>query len=100
MQAASQIPSTAAEQPQMPALIRHASGAYQLSGYTIKRGIGAGGFGEVYYATSDAGKDVALKLIRPQSGRRARGVRQCLTSSTRTCSRCTNVRQDEQGTVG
>ena len=62
MQAASHIPSAAAEQPQMPAVMRHASGACLLSGYTIKRGIGAGGFGEVYYATSDAGKDVALKL--------------------------------------
>jgi hypothetical protein len=35
-----------------------------LEGYTIKRGIGQGGFGEVYYATSDAGKEVALKLVR------------------------------------
>ena len=39
------------------------SGARPLEGYTIKRAIGRGGFGEVYYATSDAGKEVALKLI-------------------------------------
>ncbi len=42
----------------------YASGARPLAGFTIKRGIGHGGFGEVYYAVSDAGKEVALKLIR------------------------------------
>ena len=40
------------------------SGAQPLAGYTIKRGVGHGGFGEVYYAMSDAGKEVAIKLIR------------------------------------
>ena len=45
----------------------YAGGSRPLEGYTIKRGIGHGGFGEVYYATSDAGKEVALKLIRPTS---------------------------------
>jgi len=42
----------------------HASGSKPLPGYTIKRGVGIGGFGEIYYAVSDAGKDVALKLVR------------------------------------
>ena len=37
-------------------------GSRPLDGFTIKRGVGHGGFGEVYYATSDAGKEVALKL--------------------------------------
>ena len=32
------------------------SGARPLEGYTIKRAIGRGGFGEVYYATSDSGE--------------------------------------------
>ena len=34
-----------------------------LEGYTIKRAIHRGGFGEVYYALTDAGKEVALKQI-------------------------------------
>ena len=34
-----------------------------LPGFTIKRGIQRGGFGEVYYAISDGGKEVALKLL-------------------------------------
>ena len=49
----------------------YASGSRPLDGYTIKRGIGRGGFGEVYYAVSDGGKEVALKLDPPQPRRRA-----------------------------
>jgi hypothetical protein len=49
-----------------------------LAGFTIKRGVGHGGFGEVYYAVSDAGKDVALKLIRRNLEVELRGIRHCL----------------------
>ena len=49
-----------------------------LEGYTIKRAIQRGGFGEVYYALSDAGKEVALKLIRDNMDIELRGVGQCL----------------------
>lgn len=55
-----------------------ASGARPLEGYTIKRAIGRGGFGEVYYATSDAGKEVALKLITRNIEIERRGVSQCM----------------------
>ena len=54
------------------------SGAKPLQGYTIKRGIGVGGFGEVYFAISDAGKEVALKKIQRNLDVELRGVRQCL----------------------
>jgi hypothetical protein len=54
------------------------SGSRPLEGYTLKRGVGRGGFGEVYFATSDAGKEVALKLIRRNLDVELRGVRQCL----------------------
>jgi serine/threonine protein kinase len=54
------------------------SGARPLEGYTIKRAIGRGGFGEVYYATSDAGKEVALKLITRNLDVERRGVQQCM----------------------
>ena len=44
------------------------SGATPLDGYTIKRGIGIGGFGEVYLAEmstpSGFTKTVAVKLLR------------------------------------
>ena len=49
-----------------------------LDGYTIKRAIGRGGFGEVYYATSDSGKEVALKLILRNLDVERRGVMQCM----------------------
>src|SRR3954462_15858579 len=52
----------------------YASGARPLDGFTIKRAIGRGGFGEVYYATSDAGKEVALKLITRNLEVERRGV--------------------------
>ncbi len=54
------------------------SGARPLDGYTIKRAIGRGGFGEVYYATSDSGKEVALKLILRNLDVERRGVLQCM----------------------
>ncbi len=56
----------------------YASGSTPLDGYTIKRGIGIGGFGEVYFALSDAGKEVALKKIQRNLDVELRGVRQCL----------------------
>ncbi len=56
----------------------YASGTRPLDGYTIKRGIGVGGFGEVYFAISDAGKEVAAKRIQRNLDIELRGVRQCL----------------------
>src|SRR4051794_2023025 len=56
----------------------YASGSRPLDGFVIKRGIGRGGFGEVYFATSDAGKEVALKHIERNLEIELRGVSQCL----------------------
>ncbi|WP_157605816.1 serine/threonine protein kinase [Schlesneria paludicola] len=55
------------------------TGARPLAGYTIQRGIHRGGFGEVYFAHSDAGKEVALKLLHHEERDvEIRGVTQCL----------------------
>ena len=35
-----------------------------LEGFTIQRAVGGGGFGEVYYAISDGGREVALKYLK------------------------------------
>ena len=66
--------------PSSPAHGRYSfgSGARPLEGYTIKRAIGRGGFGEVYYATSDSGKEVALKLILRNLEVERRGVVHCM----------------------
>jgi serine/threonine protein kinase len=56
----------------------YTSGTRPLDGYTIKRGVGHGGFGEVYYAVSDGGKEVALKLVLRNLDVELRGVAQCM----------------------
>ncbi len=53
-------------------------GSKPLPRYTIRRGIGMGGFGEVYFAVSDAGKEVALKRIQRNLDVELRGVSHCL----------------------
>lgn len=57
---------------------RYSSGDQPLTGFTIKRGVGTGGFGEVYFATNDAGKEVAIKQIQRNMEVEVRGVRQCM----------------------
>ena len=49
-----------------------------LEGYTIERGAGFGGFGEVYYAVSDSGRQVALKSIQNYHQIELRGITQCM----------------------
>ena len=57
---------------------QYQSGQQPLRGYTIQRGVGQGGFGEVYLGVSDAGKQVALKLLQRNLQIELRGVTQCL----------------------
>jgi serine/threonine protein kinase len=54
------------------------SGSRVLDRYTIRRGLGIGGFGEVYFAISDAGKEVAIKRIQRNLEIELRGVSHCL----------------------
>ena len=73
----------------------YTSGSRPLDGYTIKRGIGRGGFGEVYYAVSDGGKEVALKLIRRSFDVELRGVKQCLNLKHPNLLALHDIRQDD-----
>lgn len=56
----------------------HSPNDFVLDRYTIRRGIGVGGFGEVYFAVSGAGKEVALKRIQRNLEVELRGVSHCL----------------------
>jgi len=49
-----------------------------LEGYTIQRAAGRGGFGEVYYALSDGGREVAIKTIQNYQQTELRGIGQCM----------------------
>ncbi len=73
----------------------YSSGSSPLSGFTIKRGIGVGGFGEVYFATSDAGKEVALKRIQRNLEVEVRGVTQCLNLSHSNLIDLYDIRYDD-----
>ena len=68
-----------------------------LDGYTIKRAIDRGGFGEVYYALSDAGKEVALKLLQDNLDVELRGIAQCLNLKHPNLMSIFDVRENEDG---
>lgn len=68
-----------------------------LEGFTIKRAIHRGGFGEVYYALSDAGKEVALKLLQQNLEVELRGVSQCLNLKHPNLVTIFDVRTDNDG---
>ncbi len=49
-----------------------------LHGYTVLRAVGRGAFGEVYFARSDAGREVALKRLIANAEVELRGVKDCM----------------------
>src|SRR5579872_3169844 len=75
----------------------YSSGQRPLDGYTLKRGVGRGGFGEVYFALSDGGKEVALKLVRGDQQIELRGVAQCLNLKHPNLVALYDLRTDPQG---
>jgi hypothetical protein len=77
----------------------YSSGQRPLDGYVLKRGIGRGGFGEVYFAVSDGGKEVALKLLRGSNNNdvELRGVAQCLNLKHPNLVALFDLKTDPQG---
>src|SRR5262249_41007156 len=75
----------------------YSSGQRPLDGYTLKRGIGRGGFGEVYFGVSDGGKEVALKVLRTNREVELRGMAQCLNLKHPHLVGLYDLRTDAQG---
>lgn len=76
---------------------QYKNGQQPLAGYTIKRGVGRGGFGEVYFAVSDSGKEVALKTLRGRADIELRGVAHCLNLKHPNLVHIYDQRVDDQG---
>src|SRR4051794_39162472 len=76
----------------------YSSGQRPLDGYTIKRGVGRGGFGEVFFALSDGGKEVALKRVSGNGEIELRGVAQCLNLKHPNLVSLYDLRTDGEGT--
>ncbi|MEN6337554.1 MAG: protein kinase [Phycisphaerales bacterium] len=68
-----------------------------LEGYTIQRAAGRGGFGEVYYAISDSGRQVALKVVQSYEQIELRGISQCMNLKSPHLVTVFDVKHNDQG---
>lgn len=68
-----------------------------LDGFTIQRGVGRGGFGEVYYATSDGGREVALKYLHANADIELRGVSNCMNLKSPHLIQIFDVKKNAEG---
>ncbi len=76
---------------------QHKFGDQPLEGYTIQRAIGRGGFGEVYYAVSDSGREVALKAVQGYEDIELRGVSQCMNLKSPHLVTIFDVKRNAEG---
>jgi eukaryotic-like serine/threonine-protein kinase len=78
-----------------PMNFKYGTGERPLEGYSIRRGLGIGGFGEVYLAVTDAGKEVAIKQVRRNLDVELRGASQCLNLRHPNLVDLLDIRQSE-----
>ncbi|MEL6105327.1 MAG: serine/threonine-protein kinase [Planctomycetota bacterium] len=69
-----------------------------LDGYTIQYAIGRGGFGEVYFAVSDAGREVALKAVQNFEDVELRGIGHCMNLKSPHLVMIFDVKRSDDGT--
>lgn len=79
----------------MPYTFKH--GDRPLDDFTIQRAVGAGGFGEVYYALSDGGREVALKYLKSNPHIELRGVSHCINLKSPHLVSIFDVRKNADG---
>lgn len=82
----------------MPAY-RYQTGDSPLDGYTIQHALGRGGFGEVYFAISDAGREVALKAVQNYEDIELRGIGHCMNLKSQHLVMIFDVKKDHEGTA-
>ncbi len=68
-----------------------------LDGITIQRAVGRGGFGEVYYALTDSGKQVAVKYLRENPEVELRGIAQVMNLKSPHLITIYDVRRNAEG---
>jgi TM2 domain-containing membrane protein YozV len=68
-----------------------------LEGFTIQQAAGRGGFGEVYYALSDSGREVALKVVTGYEQIELRGISQCMNLKSPHLVTIFDVKHNAQG---
>lgn len=68
-----------------------------LDDYTIQRAVGGGGFGEVYYAISEGGREVALKYLRDNPEIELRGVSHTMNLKSPHLITIFDVKRNAQG---
>ena len=73
------------------------NGDQPLGEFVIQQGVGIGGFGEVYLATTPTGKEVALKRIQRNLDIEMRGVQQCLNLRHPNLVELYDIRHDDKG---
>ncbi|PAY20776.1 serine/threonine protein kinase with PASTA sensor(s) [Rhodopirellula sp. SM50] len=80
------------------AAFHYQPGDRPLEGYTIGHALGRGGFGEVYFATSDAGREVALKAVQNYEDIELRGIGHCMNLKSPNLVMIFDVKEGLDGT--
>ncbi|MHC4879909.1 MAG: serine/threonine protein kinase, partial [Planctomycetota bacterium] len=76
---------------------RYQHGDRPLNGYTIEQALGRGGFGEVYYAVSDSGRQVALKAVQNYEDIELRGISHCMNLKSPHLVSIFDVKHSDRG---
>ena len=76
---------------------RYDHGDQPLDGYSIEHALGRGGFGEVYYAVSDSGRQVALKAVQNYEDIELRGISHCMNLKSPHLVSIFDVKHNDRG---
>jgi hypothetical protein len=83
--------------PAAPGRYYYQAGDQPLVGVTIKRAIGRGGFGEVYFAVTEAGKRIALKHITRAVEVERRGAAHCINLKSPNLVGLYDIKTNDEG---